>query len=58
MAEAFPFVTEDVADKLMREEDAYNIAASEADAGYDLFYFWHDNRFKLPSWYACRKRLP
>ena len=35
--------------------DAYNVAAAETDAGYDLWAFWHDNRLKLPAWYNVAK---
>ena len=33
-------------------KDEYHILASNADAGYDLWQLWHDNRLKLPRWYA------
>ena len=41
--------------QLVVEKDQYNIAASNADAGYDLWAFWHDSRLKLPAWYDVAK---
>ena len=40
---------------LVAEMGAYNVAAAEADAGYDLWAFWHSNRLKLPAWYNVAK---
>ena len=37
--------------------DEYHILASNADAGYDLWQFWHDNRLKLPRWYDVAKDI-
>ena len=39
----------------MVKKDQYNIAASNADAAYDLWAFWHDNRLKMPAWYNVAK---
>ena len=45
----FSFVnTDDVVHNLELEKNDYNIAASNnADAGHDLWAFWHDNVLKL-----------
>ena len=53
----FPFVNTDVVHNLELEKTDYNIAASNADAGYDLWAFWHDNRLKLPFWYNVAKGI-
>ena len=40
----FPFVNTDyVVHNFELEKNDYNIAASNADAGHDLWAFWHDN---------------
>ena len=52
--EEFPCVTPAALLQLVVEKDKYNIAASNADAGYDLWAFWH-NRLKLPAWYDVAK---
>ena len=51
----FPFVTPTALLQLVVEKDQYNIAASNADAAYDLWAFWHDNRLKMPAWYSVAK---
>ena len=38
-------------------KDEYHILASNADARYDLWQFWHDNRLKLPRWYDLAKDI-
>ena len=38
-------------------KDEYHILASNADAGYHLWQFWHDNRFELPRWYDVAKDI-
>lgn len=55
LEEVFPFVTTAVLHQLIVEKDQYSIAATNADAGYDLWDFWHDNRKKLPTWYGVAK---
>ena len=55
LQEVFPCVTLAALLPLVVEKDQYNIAASNADAGYDLWAFWHDNRLKLPAWYDVAK---
>lgn len=55
LEEVFPFVSREVLQSLEVETPDYNIAASNADAGHDLWSFWHDNRIKLPSWYKVAK---
>ena len=61
LEDVFPFVnTDDVVHNLELEKNDYNIAASNklnADAGHDLWAFWHDNRLKLPFWYNVAKDL-
>ena len=52
--EEFPCVTPAALLQLVVEKDQYNIAASNADAGYDLWAFWHDNRL-MPAWYDVAK---
>ena len=51
LEDVFPFVNTDVVHNLELEKNDYNIAASNVDAGHDLWVFWHDNRLKLPFWY-------
>ena len=55
LEEVFPFVNTDVVHNLELEKPDYNIAAANADAGHDLWSFWHDNRLKLPFWYNVAK---
>ena len=55
LQEVFPFVTPTALLHLVVEKDQYNIAASNADAAYDLWAFWHDNRLKMPTWYNVAK---
>ena len=55
LQEVFPCVTPAALLQLVVEKDQYNIAASNADTGYDLWAFWHDNRLKLPAWYDVAK---
>ena len=57
LLDRFSFVDEDVIEKLVGEKDEYHILASNADAGYDLRQFWHDNRLKLPRWYDVAKDI-
>ena len=47
LQEVFPFVSSDVVHNLELEKSAYNIAASNADIGHDLWAFWHDNSVSL-----------
>ena len=49
LEDVFPFVnTDDVVHNVELKKNDYNIAASNnADAGHDLWAFWHDNRLKL-----------
>ena len=54
----FPFVNTDVVHNLELEKNDFNIAASNnADAGHDLWAFWHDNRLKLPFSYNVAKDM-
>ncbi|CAM9114851.1 unnamed protein product, partial [Ectocarpus sp. 13 AM-2016] len=55
LGEVFPFVTTTLLHQLVTEKDEYNIAASNTDAGIELWAFWHDHRVKLPSCYAVAK---
>ena len=55
--EVLPFVSTDVVNNLELEKADYNIAASNADAGHDLWAFWHNNRLKLPFWYNVAKDI-
>jgi hypothetical protein len=55
LEEVFPFVTPAVRHELVIEKDQYNIAASNADGGYDLWSFWQDNKLKFPAWYNVAK---
>ena len=55
--EVFPFVNTDVVHNLELEKADYNIAASNADAGHDLWAFCHDNRLKLSFWYNVAKDI-
>ena len=59
LEDVFPFVNDDVAHNLELEKTDYDIAASNnnADAGHDLWAFWHDNRLKLPFWYDVAKDI-
>ena len=57
LEDVFPFVNSDVVHNLEQEKNGYNIAASNADAGHDLWVFWHDNRLKLPFWYNVAKDI-
>ena len=57
LGDVFPFVNTDVVHNLELEKNDYNIAASIADAGHDLWAFWHDNRLKLPFWYNVAKGI-
>ncbi|CAN0033909.1 unnamed protein product [Ascophyllum nodosum] len=60
LEDVFPFVnTDDVVHNLELEKTDYNIVASNnnADAGHDLWAFWHDNRLKLPFWYNVAKDI-
>ena len=42
--DVFSFVSTDVVHNLELDKNDYNIAASNnADAGHDLWTFWHDN---------------
>ena len=54
-----PFVnTDDVVHNLELEKTDFNIAASNnADAGHDLWAFWHSNKLKLPFWYNVAKDI-
>ena len=38
-------------------KDKYHVLASNADAGYDLWQFRHDNRLKLPRRYDVAKDI-
>ena len=49
------FVKPTNVEALVAEMDAYNVAAAETDAGYDLWAFWYDSRLKLPAWYIVAK---
>ncbi|CAN0555123.1 unnamed protein product, partial [Ectocarpus sp. 12 AP-2014] len=40
LGEVFPFVTTTVLHQLVTDKDEYNIAASNTDAGIDLWAFW------------------
>ena len=55
--EAFPFVNTDVVHNLELKKAVYNIAASNADAGHDLWAFCHGNRLKLPFGYNVAKDI-
>ena len=55
--EVFPFVNTDVVHNLELGKADYNIAASNADAGHDLWAFCHDNRLKLLFWYNVAKDI-
>ncbi|CAM9778581.1 unnamed protein product, partial [Ascophyllum nodosum] len=55
LQEVFPCVTPAALLQLVAEKDQYNIAASNADVGYDLWAFWHDNRLNVPAWYDVAK---
>ena len=57
LEDMFPFVNTDVVHNLEPEKNDYNIAASNADAGHDLWAFWYDNRLKLPFWYNVAKDI-
>ena len=57
LEDVFPFVNTDVVHNLELEKNDCNIAASNADAGHDLWAFWHDNRLKLPFWYNVVKDI-
>ena len=60
LEDMFPFVNtyDDVVHNLELQKNDYNIAASNADAGHDLWVFWHDNRLKLPFfWYNVAKDI-
>ena len=50
LGEVFSVVNTDVVHNLELEKADYNIAASNADAGHDLWDFWHDSRLELPFW--------
>ena len=52
----FPFVNTDVAHSIELEKNGYNIAVSNADAGHDLWAFWHDNMLGCGSIVRGRKR--
>ena len=53
--EVFPFVTPTPLLQIVVEKDQNNIAPSNADAAYDLWAFWHDNRREMPAWYDVAK---
>ena len=53
--EVFSFVNTDVVHNLELEKSDYNIAASNADAGHDLWAFCHDKRLRLSFWYNVSK---
>ena len=55
LEEVFSFVNTDVVHYLELEKADYNIAASNTDAGHDLWAFWYNNRLKLPFWYNIAK---
>ena len=57
LEEVFPFVNTDVVHNLELEKADYNVAASNADAGHDLWAFCHSNRLKLPFWYNVAKNI-
>ena len=58
LEDVFPFVNTDVVHNLELQKIDYNIAASKnADAGHDLWAFWHDNRLKLPFSYNVAKDI-
>ena len=58
LEDVFPFVNTDAVYNLELEKNDYNIAASNnADAGHDLWAFWHDNRLKLPFRYNVAKDI-
>ena len=57
LEDVFPFVNTDVVHNLELEKTDYNIAVSNADAGHDLWAFWHDKRLKLPFWYNVPKDI-
>ena len=59
LEDVLPFVnTDDVVHNLELEKNDSNIATSNnADAGHDLWAFWHDNRLKLPFWYNIAKDM-
>ena len=59
LKDVFPFVnTDDVVHNLELEKTDYNIAASNnADAGHDVWAFWHDNGLELPFWYNVAKDI-
>ena len=59
LEDVFPFVnTDDVVHNLELEKPDDNIAASNnADAGHDLWAFWHDNKLKLRFWYNVAKDI-
>ena len=53
----FPFVNSDVVHNLELEKNDYSIAASNADAGHDLWAFWRENGLKLPFRYNVAKDI-
>ena len=53
----FPFVTNDIVDKLVLEKDNYRVAATNVDVEYDLLSFWRDNRIRLPTWHSVAMDL-
>ena len=56
LEDVFPFLnTDDVVHNLELEKTDYNIV--KADAGHDLWAFWHHNRLKLPFWYKVAKDI-
>ena len=59
LEDVLPFVnTDDVVHNLELEKNDYIIATSNnADAGHDLWAFWHDSRLKLPFWYNVAKDM-
>ena len=42
LEEVFPVVNTDIVHNLELEKADYNIVASNADAGHDLWALWHD----------------
>ena len=57
LEEVFSFGNTDVIHNLELEKIDYNIAASTADAGHDLWAFWHVNRLKIPFLYNEAKDI-
>ena len=53
----FPFITEEVINKLVAAKDEYHLAAFGVDTDYDFWEFWRDSKTRLPHWYEVAKDI-